>query len=180
MPKHTKEAQSNTRSLTLSGEYQIYIIRGQKVMLDQDLAKLYEVGTKVFNQAIKRNLSRFPKDFMFQLTNAELHFLRSQIVISNDNHGGRRYLPYVFTEQDVGMLSSVLNSERAIQVNIAIIRAFVKMRQMILSNEVLLRRLEQLEQKTDDQFKIVFEVIKRLIEEDEKPKGKIGFRTNEK
>jgi hypothetical protein len=111
----------------------IYEIRGQKVMLDSDLAKLYGVESKVMNQAVKRNIGRFPYDFMFQLTSDEWDSLRSQIVTSKSNRGGRRYIPYVFTEQGVSMLSSVINSERAIEVNINIMRTFVQLRHYVLS-----------------------------------------------
>ena len=115
-------------------EKTIYLIRGEKLMLDRDLALLYEVETKVLNRAVKRNLQRFPLDFMFQLTPEEAENLRCQIGTSSFRHGGRRYLPYVFTEQGVAMLSTVLNSERAILVNIEIMRTFVKLRQMLASN----------------------------------------------
>lgn len=140
-------------------ERKIYLIRGQKEMLDSDLAELYGVPTKVLIQAVKRNIKRFPPDFMFQLKNQEVASLRSQIVTSSLEHGGRRYLPYVFTEQGVAMLSSVLNSERAVQVNILIIRAFVKLREMIASNKELAKRLDELEKKYDAQFKVVFDTI---------------------
>ena len=128
-------------------EKAIYLIRGEKVMLDRDLALLYGVETKVLNRAVKRNLQRFPLDFMFQLTTEEAEILRCQIGTSNEGRGGRRYLPYVFTEQGVAMLSTVLNSERAILVNIEIMRAFVKLRQMLGSNVELSRRLDELESK---------------------------------
>src|SRR2546429_240542 len=121
-------------------ERAILLIRGRKVMLDRDLAELYGVKTKIFNQAVKRNKRRFPSDFMFQLTYQEVRNLRSQFVTSNKERGGRRYLPFAFTEQGVAMLSSVLNSERAIEVNIAIMRAFVKLRQLLESNEELNRK----------------------------------------
>src|SRR4030066_1592436 len=122
-------------------ERKIYLIRGQKVMLDNDLAKLYKVETRTLIQAVKRNTERFPPDFMFQLTNQEVISLRSQFVISKTGRGGRRYLPYVFTEQGVAMLSSVLNSERAILVNIAIMRAFVKLREILSVNKELAHKL---------------------------------------
>lgn len=123
-------------------EIAIYLIRGEKVMLDRDLALLYEVETKMLNRAVKRNLKRFPSDFMFQLTADESDGLRYQIGTSKKGRGGRRYLPYVFTEQGVAMLSSVLNSERALLVNVEIIRAFVKLRQMLASNAEFSRRLD--------------------------------------
>src|SRR3990172_6171207 len=126
-------------------ESKIYLIRGHKVMLDSDLAELYGVETRALVQAVKRNIGRFPLDFMFQLNNQEVISLRSQIVISKTGRGGRRYLPYVFTEQGVAMLSSVLNSDRAIEVNIQIMRAFLKLREMIASHKDLAKRLDELE-----------------------------------
>ena len=160
-------------------ERKIYLIRGHKVMLDSDLAELYEVETKVLLQAVKRNVQRFPEDFMFQLNDQEFMNLRSQFVTSSSGHGGRRYLPYVFSEQGVAMLSSVLNSERAVQVNIAIMRTFVKLRQMLASNADLARKLASLERKYDSQFKMVFDAIRQLMTPPEKPKRKIGFRREE-
>ncbi len=157
-------------------ESQILLIRGQKVMLDRDLAKLYGVPTKVFNQAVKRNIKRFPKDFMFQLTKEEVENWRSQSVTSS--WGGRRYLPYAFTEQGVAMLSSVLNSERAIQVNIQIMRAFIKIKEMALSYKELQKRIDVMEKKYDRRFKIVFDTIRKLLEPPQKSKIKkvIGFK----
>jgi len=155
----------------------IYYFRGKTVMLDSDLAELYEVDTRVLNQSVKRNLSRFPEDFMFQLTVDEFEILRSQIVTSKK--GGRAYLPYAFTEQGVAMLSSVLNSERAIQVNIQIMRTFTNLRRMIFSHEDMKKKIDSLEKKYDEQFKVVFTAIKNLMAiEDEKrkhPKKRIGF-----
>jgi hypothetical protein len=151
----------------------IHLIREQKVMLNRDLAELYSVETKVLNQAVRRNISRFPEDFMFVLTNQEVRNLKSQIVTSN--WGGTRYNPMVFTEQGVAMLSSVLKSERAIEVNIAIMRAFVQMRQMLTTHADLKRKIEEMESKYDEQFQIVFEAIRQLLVEDEQPKKKIGF-----
>jgi predicted DNA binding protein len=152
----------------------ILLMRGHKVILDSDLAELYEVETKVLIQAIKRNIDRFPEDFMFQLTEQELNILRSQIVTSR--WGGRRYLPYVFTEQGVAMLSSVLRSNRAIHVNIEIMRAFVRLRQMLASNVELARKLAALERKYDAQFKVVFDAIRELMTPPEpKKKRPIGF-----
>ena len=130
-------------------EGKIYIIRGHKVMLDSDLAELYEAETKVLLQAVKRNLERFPSDFMFQLNNQEVISLRSQFVTSKSSRGGRRYLPYVFTEQGVAMLSTVLKNDRAIKVNIAIMRAFVNLRGMLSTHKDLARKLEQMEKKYD-------------------------------
>ncbi len=161
-------------------EKKILLVRGQKVMLDSDLADLYGVTTKRFNEQVKRNLKRFPIDFMFQLNEEETEVLRSQFATSKAGRGGRRYYPYVFTEQGVAMLSSILNSERAIEVNILIMRAFVKLREMIASNKDLARRLDELENKYDKQFKIVFEAIRQLMIPPAAPKRKIGFDLKEK
>ena len=154
------------------------MIRGQKVMVDSDLADLYRVPTKVFNQAVKRNLKRFPKDFMFRLTAKEIRILRSQIVTSS--WGGRRTLPFAFTEQGVAMLSSVLNSERAVQVNIAIMRAFVKLREILSTHRELGERIAELEKKYrqhDDKIQVVFDAIREMIEPPQvSPKRRIGFR----
>lgn len=152
----------------------IFFLRGEKVMLDRDLAWLYGVETKVLNQAVRRNQDRFPADFMFQLTEREFSNLRSQFVTSS--WGGTRRLPFAFTEQGVAMLSSVLKSPRAIQVNIQIMRTFTKMRRMLLSNKDLRERLEVLEKKYDKQFRVVFETIQLLLREDDQPKRQIGFR----
>jgi phage regulator Rha-like protein len=158
-------------------EKKIYLIRGRKVMLDSDLAELYGVATKVLLQAVKRNLDRFPEDFMFLLKYQDVAALRSQIVTLKKGRGEhRKYLPYVFTEQGVAMLSSVLKSERAVQVNIAIMRAFVKLREMIASHKDLAKRLDELEKKYDEQFRVVFEAIRELMSPDVPGKGKIGFR----
>ena len=139
----------------------ILFIRDQRVMLDADLAELYGVDTRTLVQAVRRNMDRFPADFMFQLTKQEFDGLRSQIVISN--RGGRRYPPYAFTEQGVAMLSSVLRSERAIRVNIEIMRAFVELRRMPASHADLARKLSELEKKYDEQFKMVFDAIRELM-----------------
>ena len=160
-------------------EKKILFVRGQKVMLDSDLAVLYGVETKVLIQAVKRNINRFPDDFMFQLTKEEFESLRSQFVTSKEARGGRRYMPYVFTEHGVAMLSSVLNSDRAIEVNIAIMRAFVKLREMLSSNKELARKLEEMEQKYDEQFRVVFDAIRALMAQPDKPKEKIGFKGKE-
>jgi hypothetical protein len=151
----------------------ILLIRKEKVLLDADISNLYGVPTKVFIQAVKRNLKRFPSDFMFQLTEKEFQNLRSQIVTSS--WGGRRYLPYAFTEQGVAMLSSVLNSERAIQVNIEIMRVFVHLRRLINSHKELRQQLENLEKKYDKQFKVVFDAIHQLMIPPETKKRPIGF-----
>ena len=146
-------------------------------MLDHDLASLYRVETKVLTRAVKRNLRRFPLDFMFQLTAEEADLLRCQIGTSNKGRGGRRYLPYVFTEQGVAMLSSVLNSERSILVNIEIMRAFVKLRQLLVSNAELSRQLAELESKYDKQFKVVFDAIRQLMATPVRGRKEIGFRS---
>jgi phage regulator Rha-like protein len=140
----------------------ILLVRGKRVMLDSDLAKLYGVETKNLNLQVKRNVERFPEDFMYQLTRQEVADLRLQIATSS--YGGRRYLPYVFTQEGVAMLSSVLNSERAIQVNIAIMRAFVKLREFLLTHKELAQKIEELERKYDRKFLVVFEAIKKLHE----------------
>ncbi len=157
-------------------EQSILVIRGHRVMLDTELAKLYEVLTKTLNQAVKRNRTRFPDDFMFQLTAEEAATVRSQSVTLNRGRGQhRKYRPYAFTEQGVAMLSSVLRSERAIQVNIAIMRAFVQLREMIGANKTLAKRLSDLEKKYDGQFRIVFEVIRELMTEPASTSRRIGF-----
>jgi hypothetical protein len=152
-------------------------------MLDTDLAVLYGVETRVLVQAVKRNSNRFPTDFMFQLSDEEANLLRSQIVISKNRRGGRRYLPYVFTEQGVAMLSSVLNSERAVEINIEIMRAFVRLREMILSNKDLARKLDALEHKFeshDVHIRSLFEAIRQLMIPPEPKKRRIGFLVKEK
>lgn len=151
----------------------IYLIRGVKVILDRDLADLYGVETRSLKQAVRRNTKRFPGDFMFELTNEEFENLRSQIVTSS--WGGLRYLPMAFTEQGVAMLSSVLNSDRAISVNIQIMRAFTKLRQMLSGYGELKRKIEAMEQTYDEQFRIVFEAIKQLLEPGNKDVKRIGF-----
>ena len=159
-------------------ERRIYFIRDQKIMLDKDLAELYGVETKRLVEAVKRNIRRFPHDFMFQLNEEENDLLRSQIATSNisTGRGGRRYAPYAFTEQGVAMLSSVLRSPRAIDVNVEIMRAFVRLRRMLASNVELARKLETLEKKYDSQFKVVFDAIRQLMEPAEsKGKRHIGF-----
>lgn len=158
---------------------QIYIIHGKKVMFDRDLAKLYGVATKVFNQAVKRNIKRFPSDFMFQLSKDDFKNWRSQIVTSS--WGGLRYAPYAFTEQGVAMLASVLNSDRAINVNIQIIRTFVKIRELMATNELLQRKIMELEKKYgshDDKIKKIFTTLSLLMieEENNSPREEIGFK----
>ena len=166
-------------------ERAIFLIRGQKVMLDVDLANLYGVTVGRLNEAVKRNSKRFPRDFMFQLSLQELRNLKSQIAISSSRWGGRRHQPYAFTEQGVAMLSSVLNSERAVQVNIEIMRAFVRLREMVASNKDLAKRLDELEKKYDSQFKVVFDAIRELMTPPDPPPDllpppnpRIGFRAS--
>jgi hypothetical protein len=165
-------------------ESAIYLIRGEKVMLDRDLATLYGVSTKVFNQAVKRHVERFPSDFMFQLTADEAQAWWRKIIANRSRSqsvtlkrgGNIKYRPYAFTEHGILMLSSVLNSERAIQVNIEIMRSFLKLRQMLASNVDLSRRLDQLESKYDRQFKVVFDAIRQLITPPLRKDKQIGFR----
>ena len=165
-------------------ESRIYEIRGQKVMLDFDLAELYEVETKVLNQSVKRNIDRFPPDFMIQITRQEYNFLRSQFVTLETGRGKyAKYLPYAFTEQGVSMLSSVLNSPKAIQINIQIIRAFVFVRQYALSHSDLTVKLRELESKYDKQFKDVYDAINFLLQKDQlalvqKQRKKIGYKNS--
>ncbi|MBI5451494.1 MAG: ORF6N domain-containing protein [Gammaproteobacteria bacterium] len=157
----------------------IMLVRGHKVILDSDLAELYEVEAKVLTQAVKRNIDRFPADFMFQLTNQEFNILRSQFVTSS--WGGRRYPPYAFTEQGVAMLSSVLRSPTAIHINIEIMRAFVRLRQLLTTNTELARKLAALERKYDAQFKVVFDAIRELMTPSApRAKRPIGFGPWEK
>ena len=153
----------------------IYLIRGQKVMFDRDLAELYDVLTKNLNKAVQRNLDRFPDDFMFQLTKEEAG--RSRFQSGTLNRGQNiKYLPYVFTEQGVAMLSSVLNSEKAIQVNIQIIRTFTKLRELMATNIKLRKKIESMENKYDNKFRQIFDVLKQLLMQDVKPKKQIGFK----
>lgn len=155
----------------------IFMFHGERVLLDQDLAGLYGVETKVLLQSVRRNATRFPADFMFQLTPEEWAVLRSQTVTSKPGRGGRRYAPYAFTEQGVAMLSSVLNSEQAIQVNIAIMRAFTQLRRMLSTHADLARKLEALEKKYDHQFRAVFDALRELMKPlPETKKNPIGFK----
>lgn len=167
-------------------EKRIFVIRERQVMLDEDLADLYGVETKRLVQQVKRNLKRFPDDFMFQLTKAEAEVLRSQIATSNEGSGGRRYAPYVFTEQGVAMLSGVLRSDRAIAVNIEIMRAFVELRRAAGSFDALQKRLDRLEldigarlSEHDDQLRQIFEALRQLIAPPPKAKRPVGFRVRE-
>jgi len=161
-------------------EHAIYMIRGHRVMLSPDLAAMYGVETRALVQAVMRNINRFPADFMFQLTPEENTALKSQIVISK-GRGGVRTPPYAFTEQGVAMLSSVLRSQRAVAVNIQIVRTFVKLRQLLATNADLSRRLDALEEKYDKQFRVVFDAIRELMTPpEEPPKPQIGFSTEGK
>jgi len=159
-------------------EKAILLIRSQKVMLDKDLAELYGVETKQLKRAVRRNIKRFPADFMFELKKEEYDSLRRQFgTLKRGEHS--KYSPMAFTEQGVAMLSSVLNSQRAIDVNILIMRAFLRLREMVSSHRDLLRRVEEMERKYDRQFQVVFEAIKQLMAEPEKPKKRIGFEVKE-
>ena len=172
--------QKDTKSTLIPQEYvesKILFIRDKKVMLDRDLALLYGVETKVFNQAVKRNIGRFPEDFMFQLSKDEYDSLRSQFVTSKS--GGRRYLPYAFTEHGILMLSSTLNSKKAIQVNVQIMRTFIKLREMMLSYKDLQKKIEAMEKrhaKHDEHFQLIFKTIKEMLNPPVKKKPKIGFK----
>ena len=162
----------------------ILFVRGHRVILDHDLAELYEVGTKILNKAVKRHADRFPTDFMFQMSVEELENLRFQSGTSKPStaterprHGGRRYLPYAFTEEGVAMLSGILNSKRAVLVNIEIMRAFVRHRRLLSTNAELARKLEALERKYDSQFKVVFDAIRELMTPKAPRSRPIGFVT---
>ena len=158
-------------------EQRIYFIRGQRVMLDKDLAELYQVETFNLNKAVKRNINRFPDDFMFTLSQEEAIGLKFQIGMSKrKGSGGRRYLPNVFTQEGVAMLSSILRSERAVQVNVLIMRAFVRLRELMISNKELAAKLDTLERKYDGQFRIVFQAIRKLMDPPNKSQSRrIGF-----
>ncbi len=180
MPKNRRVAPQQGLAVPLEViERRIYLVRSQKVMLDADLAKLYQVPTKAFNQAVRRNRERFPDDFMFQLEPAEAKSLRSQSVTSNSGRGGSRYLPYVFTEHGVAMLSSVLKSKRAVQMNILIIRAFVRLREMFSTQKAWARRLAKLEVNQRRHASVInvlaeeIEDLRRLPEP--APRQRIGF-----
>ncbi len=178
---HTAAARRTTALVSVHRiERAIFVVRREKVMADSDLAALYGVATRTLIQAVKRNAARFPPDFMFQLTSVELAALRSQIVISNKSpgRGGRRYLPQVFTEQGVAMLSSVLRSERAVRTNVEIMRAFVRLRRLLATHADLARRIAELEQKYDGKFRLVFDALRDLMAPPavEVPRRRIGFR----
>lgn len=160
-------------------EQKIFLIRGKKVMLDKDLAMMYGVETKALNLAVKRNSDRFPEDFMFQLNEKEFKNLRFQFETSS--YGGRRYLPHVFTEQGVAMPPCILKSKRAVAVNIQIIRTFVKLREMIIGNKELRLKIENMERKYDRRFRVVFDVLRKLLENNQREKEEdkkepIGFK----
>jgi phage regulator Rha-like protein len=156
-------------------ERAILLVRSEKVMLDSDLAEIYGVETKRLNEQVRRNLNRFPPDFMFRLTPKEAESLRSQFATSNTGRGGRRYLPYAFTEHGALMLANVLNSERATQTSVQIVRAFVRLRQLLSSNAELARKLESLEKKYDTQFRVVFDAIRQLMTPEPPKRREIGF-----
>lgn len=158
-------------------ESKILLIRDRRVMLDKDLALLYSVETKALNRAVKRNIERFPDDFMFQLTRVEFENLRFHFGASS--WGGQRYMPFAFTENGVAMLSSVLNSTRAIQVNIQIMRTFTRLRELLLTHKELHRKIEEMEKKYDVQFRVVFDAIRELMAPPAKPRKKIGFEIKE-
>lgn len=156
-------------------ERKIYLIRDHKVMLDSDLAELYGVEVKQLKRQVRRNITRFPEDFMFELQKEENESLRSHFgTLKRGEHA--KYLPYAFTENGVAMLSSVLNSERAVEVNIQIMRTFTRLRQLLLTHKDLHRKIEEMEKKYDQQFRVVFDAIRQLMKPDEPKKGKIGFR----
>jgi phage regulator Rha-like protein len=157
----------------------IYLIRGQKVMIDRDLAEMYGVPTKALKQAVKRNMDRFPEDFMFELSEEEFADWRSHFVTSKSDKMGLRYKPFAFTEHGVLMLSSVLSSERAVQVNIQIMRVYSKLKEILLDHKEILLKLEKLERKVgtqDSDIKLIFQVIKNLVNEPKVPKNRIGFK----
>ena len=171
----TRLAKARSAALVERVERRIFLIRGEKVMLDSDLAEMYGVVTKTLNRAVRRNRERFPSDFMFELRVKEIALLRYQFGTSNAGRGGRRYRPFVFTEQGVAMLSSVSHSDRAIQVNIAIMRAFVRLRRLLATHRDLARKLDELEQKYDKRFAVVFVAIRRLMAQVDPPRRRIGF-----
>jgi hypothetical protein len=182
MAKPKEERASSELVSAPAIEQRIFVVRGRQVMLDEDLADLYGVATKRLVEQVKRNVDRFPEDFMFQLDKEEAAALRSQIATSNTGRGGRRYAPYVFTEQGVAMLSSVLRSKRAIAVNIEIMRTFVELRRVASSYAAIEERLEQIERgmgEHDDQLAQIFNALRQLIAPPAQPKRPIGFRVRE-
>jgi hypothetical protein len=186
MPDRTEEESSLELIPLPAIQKRIVVVRKRHVMVDEDLAELYEVQTGRLIQQVKRNIDRFPSDFMFQLTKDEAMALRSQSATSRDGHGGRRYAPYVFTEQGVAMLSGVLRSETAVAVNIAIMRAFVELRRVAASHTVIERRLEDFERETkaklgqhDQQLDEIFQALRQLISPPPRPRRPVGFRLPE-
>lgn len=180
MSKAINEATQLVKDEIVMGK--IYIIRGQKVMLDRDLAGLYGVETKALKQAVKRNMTRFPEDFMFEMNKEEFANWRSQFVTSIEDRMGLRYAPACFTELGVAMLSSVLNSELAIKVNIQIIRIFARMREMWMTNQEILLKLEQLDRKVtghDEEIQEIFRYLKQLLNPEQPPRRMIGFKVND-
>ena len=178
MNMHTKAEQNRALAVIEEIEEKIYVIRGQRMMLDSDLAEVYQVATKVLNQAVKRNVQRFPSDFMFQLSDDEAASLRSQIVTSNATRGGRRYSPYVFTEHGAVMLATVLNSQTAVEASIVVVRAFIKMRAMLALHQDLADRVEELEKVTDyhsQKFGVVSGLLSQIMRDPKYLKRKIGF-----
>lgn len=170
----SKQASAIVHAPQIAGK--ILYLRGTRVLLDSDLAKLYGVRTAALNQAVQRNKERFPEDFMFQLNEKEVSALRYQIGTSKiQGRGGRRYAPYAFTEQGVAMLSSVLRSSRAVQVNIAIMRTFVRLREMLATNQKLRRKIEDMEKRYDTKFQVIFATIESMLEDEDLPKRSIGF-----
>jgi phage regulator Rha-like protein len=170
------------KAVSLSIEKRILLLRGNRVLLDSDIASLYSVPTKVLLQSVKRNIQRFPSEFMFQVTEREDQFLRSQIVTSKTKQGGRRYLPYVFTEHGVVMLATVLRSERAIQMSIQIVKAFVRLRQFLASHKDLAVKLQMLEEKVtshDSEIQSIIETIRQMLTPSQRSKQRIGFRVSE-
>lgn len=171
-----------TRTVAIPDEVvwnKIYFIRDQKVMLDRDLAELYGVETKVLKQAVRRNIARFPKDFMFEMSREELQDWRSQFVTSKGVRQGLRYVPFCFTEQGVTMLSCILNSDRAIHVNIQILRIYTRIREMLLTHKDMLLRVEQMEKHLmnhDQKIELLFTYLSKFIEKEEKPRTEIGFK----
>jgi hypothetical protein len=179
----SKEKQETNLTIIEGIEEKIYLIRGQKVMLDSDLAVIYGVETKILNRAVKRNLNRFPTDFMFQLTNEETKLLRCQFGTSNKGRGGRRYLPYVFTEHGAVMLASILNSPMAIEASIKVVRAFVHFRTILMLHQDLAERIEELEQtvdKHDEKFKVVSQLLTQILGDRKRKTRQIGFIDKEK
>ncbi|MGC2235377.1 MAG: ORF6N domain-containing protein [Pyrinomonadaceae bacterium] len=178
-----KESQAKDLLIVESIADKINFIRGQRVMLDSDLAEVYSVTTKRLNEQVKRNIERFPEDFMFQLTEQEFESLRSQFATSNKQRGGRRYFPYVFTEHGAVMLASVLKSQIAIEASIQVVRAFVQMRTILMLHEDLAERIEELEQavdKHDEKFKVVSHLLGQILGDKKRKTRQIGFIDKEK